>query len=75
MKSFFRYAADRICLYRSLKIALVVGTINAVITQYDVVFKGMVTFTNLFQIALTYMVPFGVAFFSAVMQARYDSIK
>ena len=75
MKSFFRYASDRICLYRSLKIALVVGSINAVITQYDAVFKGIFTFTNLFQIGLTYMVPFGVAFFSAVMQARHDGRK
>lgn len=74
MKSFFQYAADKICLSRSIKVALVVGTINALITQYDAVFHSTLTSTNIFQIVLTYMVPFGVSMFSSVMQARHDEM-
>ena len=72
MKSFFQYAIDRSSLLRSIKVALVVGTINALITQYDAVFHRTLSLTNIFQIMLTYLVPFGVATFSSVMQARHD---
>ena len=72
MKSFFRYATDKTCLSRSIKVGLVVGTINALITQYDAVFHRTLTLTNILQIMLTYLVPFGVATFSSVMQARQD---
>lgn len=72
MKSFFQYATDKSCLSRSIKVALVVGTINALITQYDAVFCRTLTSRNIFQIILTYLVPFGVATFSSVMQARHD---
>ena len=72
MKSFFQYAIDRSSLFRSIKVALVVGTINALITQYDAVCHQAFTLTNFFQIMLTYLVPFGVAIFSSVMQAKHD---
>ena len=74
MRSFFQYAKEKTCLPRSIKIALLVGTINALITQYDAVFNGTLALTNIFQIVLTYMVPFGVATFSSVMQARQDEM-
>ena len=74
MKSFFQYATDKTCLSRSIKVGLVVGTINALITQYDAVFHRTLTLTNICQIMLTYLVPFGVATFSSVMQARHDEM-
>jgi thiamine transporter ThiT len=75
MKSFLKYAIDKICLSRALKVALVVGTINGLITQYDAVFSGTFTSTNMFQIALTYVVPFGVSTFSSAMQAKHDELE
>lgn len=75
MKSFTKYAADKVCLSRALKLALVVGTINALITQYDAIFSGTFTATNILQVALTYMVPFGVSAFSSAMQARHDDLE
>ena len=75
MKSLFRYAIDKVCVYRSIKIALVVGTINALVTQYDAVFHRTLTPTNIWQIVLTYMIPFGVATISSTLQARRDELK
>ena len=75
MKSLFRYAIDKVCVCRAIKIALVVGTINALVTQYDAVFHRTLTANNLFQIILTYMIPFGVAIISSAFQARRDEFK
>ena len=75
MKSLFKYAIDKVCVYRSIKIALVIGTINALVTQYDAVFNGTLTPNNIFQIMLTYMIPFGVAMISSALQARRDESK
>jgi len=75
MKSFFSYAIDKVCIYRSVKIALVIGTINALVTQYDAVFHRTLTPTNIFQIMLTYIIPFGVATISSALQARRDELK
>ena len=75
MKSLFRYAIDKVCICRSVKIALVVGTINALVTQYDAVFHWTLTPTNIFQIMLTYIIPFGVATVSSALQARRDEAK
>ncbi len=75
MTSLFRHAIDKVCVCRSVKIALVVGTINALITQYDAIFNRAVTSTNIVQIVLTYMVPFGVATISSAFQARRDELK
>ena len=74
MKSFLKYATDKVCVSRALKVALVVGSINGLITQYDAIFYRAFTFTNIFQIALTYMVPFGVSTFSSAMQAKHDEL-
>ena len=75
MKSFLKYATDKVCVSRALKVALVVGSINGLITQYDAIFSGAFASTNIFQIALTYMVPFGVSTFSSAMQARHDELE
>ena len=75
MKSFFQNAASKACVYRSVKIALVVGTVNGLITQFDAVFQRSLTLTNVIQIVLTYTVPYCVATFSSAMQARYDELQ
>ena len=75
MKSLLMHATDKVCVYRSAKIALVVGTMNALVTQYDAVFHKTLTLTNVFQIMLTYMIPFGVATISSALQARRDELK
>ena len=75
MKSLFRYAIDKFCLCRAVKIALVVGTINALVTQYDAIFHKTLTPTNIFQIMLTYMIPYGVATISSALQARRDELE
>ena len=75
MKSLFTYAINKACVRRSIKIALVVGTLNALVTQYDAVFCRTLTLTNVLQIMLTYMIPFGVATVSAAFQARRDELR
>jgi thiamine transporter ThiT len=75
MRSFLQNAANKACVCRSLKIALVVGTVNGLITQFDAVFQRTLTATNILQIVLTYAVPYCVATFSSAMQARYDELQ
>jgi len=71
MKLFLKHAKDRVCIIRSVKVALVVGTILALINQYDAIFSGNLTPTNIFQILLTYLVPYSVSTFGSAMQARH----
>jgi len=51
---------------RAVQVAAVVGTILFVINQLDVVLSGKVTPVVLLRIALTYLVPFLVATYSAL---------
>ncbi|MEX0917442.1 MAG: nitrate/nitrite transporter NrtS [Candidatus Paceibacterota bacterium] len=71
MKLFLKHATDKICVYRSVKIALVVGTILALINHYDSLFSGTLTAVNIFQILLTYLVPYVVATLGSAIHARY----
>ena len=71
LKAFLRHAVDRACVLRSLKVALVVGTLLALINHYDTLFSGTWTTQEVVQILLTYLVPYGVATFGAAMQALH----
>jgi len=71
MKAFLRHACDRTCVVRSIKVALVVGTVLALINHYDAIFAGALTSRGVFQILLTYLVPFGVSAYGSAMQARH----
>ncbi len=71
MKLFLRHITDKICVKRSVKVALVVGTILGLINHYDTIFYGTLTATNIFQILLTYLVPYAVVTFGSAMQARH----
>ena len=57
-------------LRRSVKIAVLVGTILSVINQGDVLLQGGVTTTIVGKIVLTYFVPFFVASWGALAQSR-----
>ena len=71
MKLFLKHATDRVCIYRSVKVALVVGTILALINHPDRILSGSLSATNIFQILLTYLVPYSVSTYGSAMQARY----
>lgn len=57
-------------LRRTLKIALVVGTILFLINQVDVVMSGDATLTTWVKVASTYVVPFCVANLGVVGATR-----
>ncbi len=71
MKQFFRYVAQKNSLKKSVKIALLVGTILALINHAGAIFGWSFTTTMIFQIVLDYFVPFGVASYSAAMELIY----
>lgn len=71
MRYFLRQAREPACIYRSVKVALVVGTVLAVINHYDAIFYGRMTATDIFQIILTYCVPYGVSIWGSAGHAKY----
>jgi len=71
MRLFLKYARERVCVVRSLKVALVVGTVLAFLNHYDSILSGMLNATVFFQIVITYAVPYSVATFGSAMQARH----
>lgn len=75
MKLFLKHAKNRVTILRSVKVALVVGTILALINHLDAIIAGMLTATNIFQILLTYLVPFLVATYGAASHARYHELE
>ncbi len=50
----------------ALRLALVVGTILALINHGAEIFQGTLTKGNIYQIALTYLVPYFVSTYSSV---------
>ncbi len=70
MRLFIKHAIKKECVYRSAKVALVVGTILAIINHYDVLFTGVFTKTDILQIVITYFVPYSVATFGSACEAR-----
>ncbi len=75
MKLFFKHACDVVCIKRSIKVALFVGTILLFINHFDEILHGTLTGTNIFQIILTYFVPFCVSTFGSAMQARHIELE
>ena len=55
---------------RAVAVALLVGTVLAVINQADVLLSGHVTALVLAKIGLTYLVPFSVSTYSALAANR-----
>lgn len=69
MNTYLKYAFIRSTVFRSIKVALVVGTILALINHVEIITDGIVSATTLFQIVLTYLVPYAVATHAAASQA------
>jgi hypothetical protein len=59
-------------LKRSALTALVVGTILVAINQGGILLSGVLPATLVWQIPLTYLVPFGVATWGALSNTRCD---
>jgi len=68
-ETFFTLAAKRPTVVRSLKVALVVGTALGAINHYDMFLSGQYGTRRVLQLLVTYLVPYGVATYGAVMEA------
>ena len=69
LRIFVRYASERKCVVRSLKVALIVGTVLGFINHYDAILSGTLGAAGLLKILLTYSVPYSVATFGSASQA------
>lgn len=68
--SLLAYCLERDTLRFSLKMALVIGTLLALINHGYALFTGHFTSGELWSIVLTYCVPFAVAMYSQVQGKR-----
>ncbi len=75
MKLYLKYAKSRVIFIRSIKVALLVGTILAIINHADAILSGNFNTTNTIQILLTYLVPYFVATYGSVEQARHFELE
>ena len=74
MKSWLAIAFEASVRKRALKVALIVGSILAVINHGDVVLSGQSTLTVWIKICLTFLVPYCVATFASVQAIRQQRI-
>ena len=65
-------AMDSATMIRSVKVALVVGTILVAINHGDALIAGDLNLARLLSICLTYVVPFAVSIYATV-SAHYKS--
>lgn len=65
-----RVVAFRPHLVRTVRIAIIVGTLLFAINQLDVVLRGQATATTWCKVALTYLVPFCVANYGVYVATR-----
>lgn len=75
MRLFLKHATSRVCVYRSLKTSLVVGSVLGLINHYDEIINRNLSPQNVLQILITYLVPYSVATFGAAMQARHMELE
>lgn len=68
MKRYIVHATDSVCIQRSLKTSLLVGTILTIINQVDAIVLGHFTIINVYQTILNYFVPYFVSTFGSVME-------
>lgn len=69
-QSFLSVAISNEVVVRSINVALVVGTILACINHGEKIMSMSFSNQDLFKIILTYLVPYGVSTWSAVMSIR-----
>ena len=68
-QQFLRSLVEPQILLRSLKIAVVVGTILVCINHGDLILKGDTEKIEWYKIALTYIVPYCVSTYSAIVSS------
>ncbi len=73
--SFFTIARSRSVVISSIKVALVVGSLLALINHYDKLATLNFQRSDIFKILLTYLVPYGVSTWSAVKAIQNKSQK
>jgi len=66
---FAKHATEKTCVLRSLKVALLVGTVLAFINHYDAILSGSLSSVELVKVLVTYAVPYSVATFGSASQA------
>lgn len=66
MKTFFQIAVERNTIFTSAKVALVVGTLLALINYADrIFFRQDMQTLDWIKVIITYLVPYGVATYGA----------
>ena len=68
-QKFLKSLVESQILLRSLKIAVVVGTILVCINHGDLILKGDTEKIEWYKIALTYIVPYCVSTYSAIVSS------
>ena len=74
MNTFLRNCAKKKSLRRAIRVGLIVGTLLALINHYDMFRSGSYEQVRIFQILLTYLVPFSVSLYSSAMQERQSQL-
>jgi len=74
-QGFFSLALSRDVATRAIKVALVVGTVLAFINHGDKILTMTLTGKSIFQIALTYLVPYCVSTWSSVRAMEANASK
>jgi hypothetical protein len=64
-KSFLTIATSRRVVHRAVRISAFVGTVLAIINHGDSLLELDVSMKQMFQIILTYLVPYGVATYTS----------
>lgn len=70
MGDWLKMAFEKPVYTRAIKVALVVGTILTLINHGDTLLQGALSTKILFQIALTYLVPYAVTTYASVEAIR-----
>ena len=65
-KNFFAIACSRSVIVRAFKVAVLVGTILALINHGDKILNMTLSTQDALKVILTYLVPYGVSTWSAV---------
>ena len=73
MKDWLTTALQPKIYRRSLKVALIVGTILVLINHLDKILGGALTSTDFLKMGLTYIVPFCVSTYAAVSATRENA--
>jgi len=74
MSKFMKVAMQAEVFRTAVKVALVVGTILALINHSSAIFNLTLSAQNIFQIILSYFVPYGVSTYSSVKTILKDEV-